>query len=263
MKFSFLFSFITFCALFSFAQSPFGVSKEVFKKSLYHIEISAGAMSPSIGFSGTPFDNIQRSFGVDKTGGLAFRVQFKEKISFSTQIAYRSASVSIPEYNDYCIRAHYINLFTPFEFNCNIIRRKRKSDICFLLFAGPYVANNMGGDMSVTGNSIKLTASEINQFDYGFESGLGMRIPVYSLGEKSNITIKASYVCGLANTYPVSLQKYTSNEQSKFLLSTQGNRYVRGVQFSLTYEILLEKKAASYFTAGGDGKKTYKKFLVH
>lgn len=256
----FLFLFVTFSV---FSQTPFGASKQKKKESKYHIELIAGAITPSIQYKNTFFDNFEQDLVVDKMAGLAFRINLSELVSFSTQVNYRSASISIPDYNEYFLTSHYINLYTPFELNCNIYKRRRKSGKCLFFYGGPYFAVNLGGEMSSQNFVLALSSNEIAPYDYGLELGLGIRIPTYTFTTKSNIAIKASYLFGLANTFPESFQSYSNDELSNYLISADGQRVNRGFQLTITYEISVENKSITHFTAGGNGKKTYKKFIAH
>lgn len=251
-----------FVAINVFSQTPFGTSKEKLKENKFHIELIAGAITPSMQFKNTLFDDFEQKTVVDKMGGLALRINLNEILSFSTQVNYRSASISIPEFNEYHLQTHYINLFTPLELNCNIYKRKRKSGKCLFFYGGPYFAANLGGEMSSRDYSLTINADQIAPYDYGLEVGLGIRVPTYTFTSKSNISIKASYMYGLANTFPIS-SSYSIEELSNYLISIDGKRNIQGFLLTLTYEISVEKKTISHFTAGGNGKKTYKKFIAH
>lgn len=251
-----------FIVQFTFSQSPFGASTPLFGKNLFYIDLNGGLLIPSMNFADTPFDQIesQRFFG--QTFGLSFRIQFQQHFSFSTQFSYRELGSNFLDNRNYRIRANYLNLFTPLEYDLFFSSKPKSTAPNLMLFAGPYFAYNLGGSInSDLVNGVELSESEIAQLDYGLEGGVGVRIPTFSFSGKSHLTIKASYFRGLANTFPVELA-YEAQKADDLMLSSNGIRVNQGIRLAISYEFSLAKKEMTTFTAGGDGKKTYKRYIV-
>ena len=130
-----------------------------------------------------------------------------------------------------------------------------------MAFSGPYVGYNVSGSMASGNNTIELSKDELSEIDYGAELGIGFRIPTFSMDGRSNLNIKASYFRGFANSFPADLSKYSAEEMSSYYLSSQGSRVNQGFKLTLSYDLSMEKKKVTTFTAGGDGKRTYKRFV--
>ena len=250
-----------FVSINLFAQSPFGVSKEHLEKKLFYVELMGGTVLPDIKFSGTSFSDAKSSRYFDKTGGVSFRFENKRFFSITAQLSYCGLGGYFPDNDDFKLKANYLNLFIPVELGCRMFSKKKKNGPCMILFAGPYGAKQIGGHISSNTLDIELTDNDISNWDYGAEGGIGLRIPTYSLNGHSNLTLKASYYRGFANTFPETID-YDSEQMTERMLSETGERYQCGFKLSLSYGFSLEKRQVSTFTAGGDGKKTYKKFLV-
>lgn len=243
------------------AQSPFGISKEPAKKNLFFFELMGGAVLPSMKYTGTSFDTYQNRWYFDKTAGLALRFERSQRFSVSTQFSYSGQGVYFPDNRDYKLNTNYLNIYVPLELDCLLTGKKKKSGPCFIVYAGPYIAKQISGKLITSTLDAELGENDVASWDYGIEGGLGLRIPTYSLSGHSNLTIRASYYYGLANTFPTSIG-YDAAQMNERILSTNGSRNQCGVKIMLTYGMSLEKKEVSTFTAGGDGKKTFKRFLI-
>ncbi|MDA3930177.1 MAG: hypothetical protein PF541_14605, partial [Prolixibacteraceae bacterium] len=168
---------------------------------------------------------------------------------------------SIPE-SKYRLNLKNLNLFIPIEFDYNVFKLKSKGRPMLVVFAGPYVANNIGGEIIRLENKVPITINEVAKWDYGIEGGLGFRIPTFSADGGGNLSLKASYYLGLKNTLPKSISGYNDLEMNQYMLTTTGKRMNRGIRISIGYEFSLEKKKRTTFTAGGDGKRTYKRYVI-
>lgn len=251
-----------FIVQISFSQSPFGASTPQFGRNLFYIDLTGGLVIPSMTFSDTPYDQIESEQFNGKTYGASFRIQFRKELSFSSQFSYRELGSNFLKNGNYRIRANYLNLFTPLEYDLFLTPKPKSYLPNLLFFVGPYFAYNIGGSIKTDlVNVVDLSVNEIAQLDYGLEGGVGFRIPTFSLTGKSHLNIKASYFRGLANTFPFELT-YDTEKANNLMLSDQGIRANQGIRLAISYEFSLAKKEMTTFTAGGDGKKTYRKFIV-
>ena len=252
---------IIFLQIVVIAQSPFGSSTQNFKKNLYYAELNGGGVMSSMAYDKNQYDVYNSDPFLNTTFGLGLRVQFDKHLSFSTQLSYRGQGASFSKYDNISIKTKNLNLFIPFEYDYFFKPIPKRVLPNAMFFAGPYIAYNIGG--SIVSDRIKqdLTAGEMLDYDYGLEAGLGLRIPTFSFTGKSFLTIKASYFRGFANTLPAS-HEHGDEQMEMLMLTNKGRRHNQGIRLTLSYELTLSKIEMTTFTAGGDGKKTYKRFVV-
>lgn len=243
------------------AQSPFGSSKQFFKKKLYYAELNGGGILSSMDYKKNQYDSYQSNPFLNKTFGLGLRVQFSNNLSFSSQLTYRTLGASFPKYDNMVLKANNLNLFVPFELDHFFEPVPNRVLPNAMFFAGPFVAYNIGGHIVSDKINQEMTSDEMLDYDYGLEAGLGLRIPTFSFTGKSFITVKASYFRGFANTLPSSI-RHSEDQMKMLMLTNKGRRNSQGIRLTLSYELTLTKVEMTSFTAGGDGKKTYKRFVV-
>ncbi|MCF8362218.1 MAG: PorT family protein [Prolixibacteraceae bacterium] len=244
------------------AQSPFGEAKERFMKNVYFIELTGGVILPSYNFFDTSYDDLYGDVFYNQTGALAFRTQFRQHFSFSPRISYDIKGGAYPSnYNDFEVKSHYLSLLTPIEFNGYFSEKRKITKPGWLLYLGPYVSYGLGGSLKNAEVEYDLEPEDFNTFDAGFEVGIGLRIPTFSFTGMGNFTLKAAFYHGVVNSYP---EKQTSRiaDFGEIMYSENGTRYNMGLRFTISYEIALLKKEMPTYTAGGDGKRSYKKFIV-
>lgn len=246
----------------SFSKRPFGPSDVPVGKNIFYIELMGGGILPEMIFSGTPYDAYISDPALRRTGGIALRFQNSKVLSYSALISYREQGVTFPEKNETSLNANYLNLFIPVEFDLNFLSEKKKAGPAVVFFAGPYAAYYLGGNVKDLNYDFPLTKNEMNRWDIGVEAGVGIRIPTFSLQGRSNLNLKVSYYYGLNNSFPAVFPDYNNEQLEQLLLSGTGSRINRGLRLTISYEISLNRQKMNTFTAGGDGKKTYKRFLI-
>lgn len=254
--------FCLFIQISLFAQSPFGKSKRRFNESLHFIELSGGLILPSFNYFDVNVDAFSNERFYNHTEGLAFRTQFKRHASFAPRVSYEvRGGYYVSENIDYKIKTHNVSLFLPFEYNGYFSKDKKLTKPGWLLYAGPYVSTCLGGNYLYGNREVLLEKNDVAPIDFGVELGAGVRVPTFSFTGQGNFTIKAAFYHGLVSSYP-----YETNERidrlGNLIVSAQGQRYNMGFKLTLTYEISLSSKKVSTFTAGGDGIKTYKRFIL-
>jgi len=253
---------LLFVTISSFSQRPFGPSDLPVSENMFYLELLGGGILPDMKFAGTPFDADLSEPALRRSGGIAFRFQPSKVFSYSALISYREQGIVIPKRNETSLNANYLNLFFPVEFDLNLRKVKKKAGPVLVLFAGPYAAYFLGGNVKDLKSNFPLKNNDINQWDAGLEAGTGIRIPTFSLQSRSNLNLKASYYYGFINSFPPVFPDYNDGQLEQLLLSKTGNRVNSGYRFTLSYEISLNRQKIDTFTAGGDGKKTYKRFLI-
>lgn len=240
---------------------PFGPTAQQYEKNVFFLELMGGGILPSMKFDGTNFDNYQTGRFTGQTEGIGFRIQNTKYFSYGALFSYRAQGLSIPEQDNYLMHTNNLNLYVPAELNLRLIESNQKASPVVLAFAGPYVAYFLNGNAEVGKTDYPITTDEMAQWDAGVEAGVGLRIPTFSVQGKSDLNLKVSYYYGLLNTYPEIGADYPDENLDLLLLSKKGNRYNCGIRFTFSYAISFGSGKPTTFTAGGDGKKTYKRFL--
>lgn len=245
------------------AQQPFGPSNNGEPENLLYIELLGGAMWPTMIFTGTPFDREIPGRYIRQNNGIALRYNPNGLFSFSALLSYRELGVYFLDLDETEMKANYLNVFLPVEMEILLSRLRKKVGPSILLFTGPYVAYFLGGSIEDRQQEFKLTGGqEINRWDAGAEAGVGFRIPTFSIENRSNLNLKFSFYYGLINTFPPLVPNEPDDRLNSLLLSKTGTRFNQGFRLTLSYEIALRKHKIESFTAGGDGKKTYKRFVL-
>lgn len=243
------------------AQSPFGVSRQKFEKKEYFVGIHGGVMVPFTTYLTTPYDGTAQKRFLDQTGGLDFRMHLARVLSLNTSVSYRRTGARFPGEKNYSYQSKYLAFSLVPEVHFQLLEPLRGVPPEILFFAGPYVAKNLKESIVSNELDVLVPPALMQKWDYGMDAGMGLRIPTYSFTGQSYLTLKVAYYYGMANTFPTSsnFEGYTGNQ---LLLSESGERFNRGIRITLSYELSLAKKKHTTFTAGGDGKRTYKKILV-
>ena len=254
-------SLILCLSVTAMAQKPFGPSEQAYKGNIFYLELLGGGISSSMKYSGTAFDSYSSGLFIGQTEGLGFRIQSTKSFSYGALFSYRVQGVSFPDENNYLLKAGYLNLYLPFEFSVKLLQSKRKASPAIIAFAGPYAASFLKGNVNIGNSEYELGQGEVNKWDAGIEGGIGLRIPTFSLQGKSDLNLKVSYYYGLLNTYSVFSTDYPQENMDLLLLSSSGSRINHGIRFTISYDISFGGGSPDSFTAGGDGKKTYKRFL--
>lgn len=244
------------------AQNPFGPSKSSGDDHLFYIELLGGAIWPNMVFTDTPYDKELKGKLIRQNSGIALRYEKIGRFSVGALFTYREQGVYFPKKNEKILKTNYVNLFVPVEKDFHLSRLDKKVGPSIVFFAGPYVAYFLGGSSEDMQHDFKLSTTEINQLDAGAEAGLGFRLPTFSIENRSNLNLKFSYYYGMVNAFPSVIPDVPDDRLNSLLLSKTGTRINRGFRLTLSYEIALKRHKIETFTAGGDGKKTYKRFVL-
>jgi hypothetical protein len=177
------------------------------------------------------------------------------------RLSYAEQGIAFNDGGNYELKMNYINLSLPVELQLQIGERNLVGATRVFLFAGPYVAVPFSGKISSGEFLQTLTMGEMAFPDYGIDAGLGFRIPTFSLESRSFLTIRLAYTRGFANTYSSSESNINASLNEKLYLDG-GKRFNSGLKLIVGVEIPKKSKRVISFTAGGDGKKNYKKAVI-
>lgn len=260
MKFL-LFFLLFYIGNFAFGAGPFGPSGQSNSRNIFYIELMGGGILPDMTYSGTPFDNFKTKPELTHTEGIGMRFQSTKAFSIGLMFSYANQGVMIPEAGNYALNTGSLNLNIPFEYGLALGKSKRKANPVFLLFVGPYASKALKSSLSIGKETIQNDLINPYPYDFGAELGMGIRIPTFSVQGKSDLSIKVAYDKGFINNFPDGIAELTELEQEKMLLVPFGQRTNKGIKVTLTYAFSLQAPSNNSFVAGGDGKKTYKRFL--
>lgn len=263
MRFFLVLLFVFFLSEYAIAQKQeqFGVYKHRPYRSLY-VEFVGGTVFP-VGDANVSVNNFDNGINLSHNEGISVRYQLFESLSFGSQLTYSGRGMQFGRNNSYTLKTSHVGFYLPTEYQVKLSKIRSKVSSSMLFYAGPYVINNLSGSIHSIANVEKLNSDEMSQWDYGLETGLGFRVPVFSMNTMGSWSFKASYFHGMVE----SLAGISRNEDISPLKSMVVNEGIfrknRGVRFSICYEFSLKKIPMTTFTAGGNGKTTYDRLVIY
>jgi hypothetical protein len=226
-----------------------------------YYELFGGVSSPTMIYSNSYYDNVVRTSQILPEFGLSARFQFKKWASLIPRFSYIQQGINFQDGNGYTLTTNNINFSLPVEFQLQIGKSNLVGATRVFFFAGPYIGIPFSGKITSGDFSSNLELNDLTYPDYGAEAGLGIRIPTFSLESRSFLNIRFSYTRGFANTYSVAESAINPAMNEKLYLNG-GERFNGGFKLILGIEIPKKSKRVISFTAGGDGKKNYKKAVI-
>lgn len=238
---------------------PFGPSREL--NPILYIELVGGANMPT--FSNTVSVSGPSSYDIGYAEGIAVRYQILNKYSVAGQLTVLEHRVNYGVDNEYHLQSRHFRFSVPLEIEFGLAPYREMVSEMVSVFFSPYIINN-GNTRFKAGKSIlEVPKSQLPAWDYGVESGIGFRIPVFSEHMRNNLSLKASYYHGLNNSFALPTDVSGESELLKSaLLSKSTYARNRGFSFTLIYEFSMKKYKMTTFTAGGNGKLTYDRFVI-
>lgn len=225
-----------------------------------YIELCGGFQQASLLYSGLKYPGLKQNIAPSIVGGLTYRYQIGDYFSVAGMGYFSQQGISMGgEEHNYILKSNNIGLFIPVEYYITLNEERRKLTILFLQ-AGPYIAAPFDGSIKSGDYSATLNNSNIAPIDYGFECGAGLRIMVFSLQGRSYIRLRLSYFRGFANTYATNELNGVTQSLNQSHYNISGTRQNQGVRITAGFEIPLKKEGVTTYTAGGDNKRTYKRF---
>lgn len=259
MKISFILSFILL-AINLPAQKTWGPDKSFKEVSDFYLELIGGASVSTYKTSNSDFNALESDYLVKPTYGLGARYHLNNLLSIGANATYRSHGMMLVSDLQPGFQANYINISVPFTFDCCVKKIKQLAPNVFF-FAAPYAGYFLNGEVSTSTDKVALTANDVSTWDYGAEAGIGVRIPTFSMDGKSYLNISASFIQGFANTLPDDASINTTDPTVSQFIPEGSYRWNQGLRLTISYELSLEKRKMTTFTAGGDGKRTYKRYI--
>ncbi len=249
-------------------KGPWFKDKEKFIESCCHLEIFGGISLPGMKYSDPAVSSLDNDLFVLPDFGASFRYQKIKPFSFGARISYSGMGVHFSDISGfypqgstmvgYSLKIFYLTLSSPFEYQVDIIKSIRGGNPKTFFYLTPYISTPMSASVESSNTSLNLkSGKDIKKFDCGAEVGFGFRIPTFSLEDRSNLILRFSFLQGFIDSYPTDNNKVLN---PKFLV-VDGTRYNSAAKVTLCIEIPLKPQKVISYTAGGDGKKNYKKVV--
>jgi hypothetical protein len=241
--------------------SPWFTPKEnLIGKKVYY-ELFGGISYPKMVFTNYYYNQIKRNSILLPDFGASVRMQFYRKFSFNPRLSYSRQVLSFNNGSNYQLKSNGITLSLPIDFQFQMGSRDQTSTAKLFFFFGPYIAVPFSENITTGSFSAKLKMGDLKIPDFGIDTGLGFRIPTFSLEGRSLISIRLSYFRGFVDTYSEEESKVNPLLNDRLYLNG-GKRFNGGVKLILGVEIPKRNKRIISFTAGGDRNKTYKKIVI-
>jgi len=242
--------------------NPWFTSKDLLVKNKTFFELFGGAVYPDMIYSEKSIINVEHKPLFSYDAGVSIRFQRGKWFSFSPRFTFLGQGVSMNDELKYRLLSKYVSFTLPVEFQIDLSQKMNKSNPKIYFYFGPYIATPASINILTNGSSVWLKRSEMTIINYGAEAGLGIRIPTFTLDGRSNINLRLSYLRGLNDTYSVYEKGIKDQSKRAQLYINDGQRFNSGIKLTVCIEIPLKTKKFVTFTAGGDGKKNYKRVVV-
>jgi hypothetical protein len=241
---------------------PWFTSKDLLIKNKTFFELFGGAVYPDMKYSDKSPSNIEHNPFFSWDAGISLRFQRGKWFSFVPRFTFLGQGVSMNDELKYRLIAKYVSFTFPVEIQLDLSKEMNKSTPKIFFYLGPYIATPISVNIITKGSSKWLLNSEMNKINYGAEAGIGFRIPTFTLEGRSNINLRLSYMRGLNDTYSVYEKGIQDQSKRAQLYINDGKRFNSGIKLTVCIEIPLKAKKYVSFTAGGNGKKNYKRVVV-
>jgi hypothetical protein len=241
------------------AKNPWYSDKDKFAGNGCYLDIFGGGVYPDMKFSNAELNAIERNPMVMYDLGMSLRCQMINWFSAGSRLSYFGQGVSLNNISQnnisqtYKLKVNYVGLSIPLEFQFDLIKKKKGANMKSFFYLAPYFAVPVSGSIKSGVSDEKVVRGDnVADYNYGAEAGIGLRIPTFSLEDRSNLIFRLSWLQGLNDTYP----------ELGGVDGFSGNGINSAIKLTVCVEIPLKTKKMVSFTAGGDGKKSYKKVVV-
>jgi hypothetical protein len=245
----------------TFSQIQFGAVKKV-KKNIRYIEVSPGVVWPQmLEKQNLPLYGLSAPLPAFSIG-LAYREQFTKQLSVAPQFTYYRNNVYLSGLDSSMFSANYFSFQLPLDFEFVINNYRSRTSYIMVLFGGPYVALKTKARYRANYHDQAVGFEAVKPLDYGAEAGAGIRIPYFQENSRMNISIRASYFYGIDPLLEAVPSTEFSGVASSFMELSKGQVFNRGFRFSLTAEFCLNEWYLTTFTAGGNSRSTYDRYVI-
>lgn len=254
-----LFFAVAILPIFTCAEETFGAYKNA-RQDIYFIEFIGGAGFPSL-YGASLSQQNETNFAYNE--GISFRWQNRELISVAGQLNHANSTYFSVFHSGASLNTTNITFYIPVEVEFKLVKNKRRVSSRILLFSGPYVGYYLGSHIKSDVGIGNRALDEFNKWDFGLESGIGFRLPIFKMHTLSNLSFKASYFRGFGE-FGSSNSNYNNLFSLKMVAVNEPvSLYNHGVRLTACYELSLRKWKMTTFTAKGNGKTNFERFVVY
>jgi hypothetical protein len=243
-------------------KEPWFTSKDLMIRNKTYFELFGGAVYSNMTYSLKSLNNVERNPQFLYDAGISLRFQRGKWYSFSPRLTLLNQGVSMKDKLEYRFNANYLSFSFPVELQFDLSDKMNSSVSRMFFYITPYIATPISVHISSNEYSNWLLLSEMKTINWGGEAGIGLRIPTFSLEGRSNILVRLSYLRGFNNTYTRFEKNITVQSQRDQLYVIDGKRFNSAIKLTIGVEIPLKNKKLVSFTAGGNGKKNFKRVVV-
>lgn len=257
-----LFLYVVAFTINGMAQKNPWYSKDMNSTGCCYIELSGGGNYNFVDFSDKNYIPIKTNHLIFPEFGISYRAQLARWFSVSPRLFFLKLGETVSQTEKYTIGINDLSLLLPVDFQISLGGKRKRGITKIHMYAGPYGAIPLFANISTKNNSSQLPTSELSPWNYGIETGIGIRIPTFSLEASSNLNFRIAYRRGFSPLYQDQNIKAGAPFADHDITLIGGNRFNQSVSLVVGIEIPMKSKNFVSFTAGGDGKKNYKKVVV-
>jgi hypothetical protein len=243
-------------------KDPWFTSKDLMIKDKTYFELFGGAVYSNMTYSLKSLNIAERNPLILYDAGISLRFQRGKWFSFAPRLTLLNQGVSMKDELKYRFNANYLSFSFPVELQFELSNKMNRSVSRIFFYMTPYIATPISVHIVTNEYSNWLLLNEMKTINWGGEAGVGLRIPTFSLEGRSNISVRLSYLRGFNNTYTQFEKNLTTQSQRDQLYVIDGKRFNNAIKLTVGIEIPLKNKKIVSFTAGGNGKKNYKRVVV-
>jgi hypothetical protein len=237
-------------------------SKDMNSNACRYVELSGGGNYNFMDFSDKNYIPLKTNYLILPEFGITYRAQFSRWFSVSPRLFFFKLGEVVSQTENYTLGINDLGLLVPIDFQIPLKSKRKRGTTKIHMYAGPYGAIPLFANITTKKNSLHMSTNELTPWNYGVETGIGIRIPTFTLEASSNLSFRIAYRRGFSPLYQDQSIKAGAPLADNEISLIGGNRFNQSISLVVGIEIPMKSKNFVSFTAGGDGKKNYKKVVV-
>lgn len=257
-----LFLFVVAFTTNGMAQKNPWYSKDMNSNACRYVELSGGGNYNFMDFSDKNYIPLKTNYLILPEFGITYRAQFSRWFSVSPRLFFFKLGEVVSQTENYTLGINDLGLLVPIDFQIPLGGKRKRGITKIHMYVGPYGAIPLFANITTKKNSLHMSTNELTPWNYGVETGIGIRIPTFTLEASSNLNFRIAYRRGFSPLYQDLNIKAGAPFADNDITLIGGNRFNQSISLVVGIEIPMKSKSFVSFTAGGDGKKNYKKVVV-
>ncbi len=257
-----LFIIVAAFTITGMAQKNPWYSKDMNSTGCCYVELSGGGSYSTVVFNDKNYIPLKTNFLIFPEFGITYRAQFSKSFSVSPRLFFLKIGETVSQTEKYTLTINDLSLLLPVDFQISLGGKRKRGITKIHMYAGPYGAIPLFANITTKKNSLRMSSNELTPWNYGIETGIGIRIPTFTLEASSNLNFRIAYRRGFSPLYQDLNIKAGAPFADNDITLIGGNRFNQSISLVVGIEIPMKSKSFVSFTAGGDGKKNYKKVVV-